>query len=152
MMIKLPKPVNACQREFEVLCQKGGGTSGGPPRTKVQELLRNYGQRLNQHGFGSMREQIECYPEANPWYICFAFGLSWGHLAKLDLDFTGAVVGLLEQWNDQDLRTARHFCLERGPEPIKLSLRGAQMLFGRVTLPSGRPDTLEKLSRARNAG
>jgi hypothetical protein len=28
-------------------------------------------------------------------YACFAFGLAWGHLAKLDLEFTGSVDGSL---------------------------------------------------------
>jgi hypothetical protein len=55
---------------------------------------------------------------------------------------------LLNSWNDEDLRLARTFHLERGPQPIEQSLRGAQMLFGRVTLPDTLPDTLERLKRA----
>jgi hypothetical protein len=39
------------------------------------------------------------------------------------------------------------FHLERGPAPIEQSLRGAHMLFSRVTLPDALPDTLERLQR-----
>jgi hypothetical protein len=95
-----------------------------------------------------MAEHLGAYPDANPWHVCFAVGLCWGHLAKLDVDFTGAVVNLLADWNDEDLATARSFHLERGPDPIEQSLRGAHMLFGRVTLPSTLPSTLRQMSMA----
>jgi len=91
---------------------------------------------------------MAAYADANPWYVCFAIGLSWGHLAKFEIEFTGAAVSLLSSWNDEDLRLARTYCLERGPEPIEQSLRGAYILFSRVRLPSDLPDTLERLSRA----
>jgi hypothetical protein len=80
--------------------------------------------------------------------VCFAIGLSWGHLAKFEIAFTGAVVSLLRSLNDADLHVVRTFGLERGPDPIEQSLRGAHMLFSRVTLPSTLPDTLERLDRA----
>lgn len=50
--------------------------------------------------------------------------------------------------NDQDLRVAAGFHLERGPEPIEQSLRGAYSLFSRVLLPEHLPDSLERLGRA----
>lgn len=46
------------------------------------------------------------------------------------------------------MRLARTFGLEHGPEPIEQSLRGAHILFSRVTLPATLPDTLERLGRA----
>jgi hypothetical protein len=85
------------------------------------------------------------YADANPWHVCFAIGLSWGNLAKFQTEFTGAAVSLLRSWNDEDLRLARTFHYERGPEPIEQSLRGAHILFSRVTLPPTLPDTLERL-------
>lgn len=148
MREKLPAPLNETQREFARLCGLGGGARGGPARGKVQELLRVSGQKLNGYAYRLMSEQMSAYPEANPWHVCFAFGLSWGHLAKLDVDFTGAAVGLLEHWNKEDLSVARGFCLERGPAPIEQSLQGARTLFARVTLPAALPATLEQLHRA----
>src|SRR3981081_3249196 len=131
----LPKAINALQREFAELCKKGGGQKGGPARGKVQALLKTYGKHLNEYAHSETVEQLQTYAEYDPWHVCFAIGLSWGHLAKLDLDFTGAVVGLLRGWNDDDLKTAKQFHMERGPDPIEQSLRGAQMLFSSVTLP-----------------
>jgi hypothetical protein len=141
-------PTNSTQVEFNKLCELGGGVRGGPVRTKVCELLRSSGQDLNQFAYSETAEHISACINANPWHVCFAIGLSWGHLAKFEIEFTRAVVSLLSFWNDDDLRLARTYGLERGPEPIEQSLRGAQMLFSRVTLPSILPDTLERLSRA----
>jgi hypothetical protein len=95
-----------------------------------------------------MIEQLAAFPTANPWHICFAFGLYWGHLADLDTGFTGAVVRVLENWDDADLKVAQSYQLERGPQPIMQSLAGAKNLFGRVTLPQTLPTTLKQLERA----
>jgi hypothetical protein len=143
-------PTNQTQIEFNKLCELGGGVRGGPARTRVCELLRSSGQDLNEWAYSETAEHMRTYADANPWHVCFAIGLSWGHLAKFELGFTGAVVSLLKSWNDDDLRLARTFGLERGPEPIEQSLRGAHMLFSRVTLPTTLPDTLERLSRAQD--
>jgi hypothetical protein len=142
-MPALPKPLNAVQRDFSELCKKGGGQKGGPARGKVQTLLRNYGKHLNEYAHSETVEHLATYADFDPWHVCFAIGLSWGHLAKLDLDFTGAVVRLLREWNDDDLKTAKLFHMERGPDPIEQSLRGAQMLFSSVTLPKGSPETIK---------
>lgn len=150
MKALIGKTVNDCQTEFNRLCQLGGGMGGGPARTKVRDLLRASGQRLNGMAYREIAEHLAAYPEANPWHICFAVGLSWGHLAKLDVDFTGAVVGVLEAWNGSDLANAKTFALERGPDPIEQSLAGANNLFGRVTLPAALPDSLERLGRAQD--
>lgn len=144
----MSKPINDTQKEFAKLCQLGGGTAGGPATGKVLDLLRASGKRLNKWAFEAMKEQMDEFPEANPWHVCFAMGLSWGHLAKLDLEFTRAVTGLLAEWNDADLRDARSYFMERGPDPIEQSLVGAHMLFGRVTLPDELPDTLDRLDMA----
>jgi hypothetical protein len=143
-------PVNDTQREYRRLCQLGGGVRGGPARGKVLELLKHSGKSLNAIAYREMAEHFSSFPEANPWHICFSVGLCWGHLAKLDVDFTGAVVGLLANWNDDDLVAARSFSLERGPDPIEQSLRGAYMLFERVILPTELPSDLQQLSRAQD--
>jgi hypothetical protein len=139
----ISNPINAVQREFVILCKKGGGPKGGPARTKVQALLRHYGQVLNKFAHTAIRDHLSVYSEFDPWHVCFAVGLSWGHLAKFDIDFTGAVVRLLQNWNDEDLKTAKLFHLERGPEPIEQSLVGAHMLFSNVVLPKVLPNTLK---------
>lgn len=150
MKITLPEPLNQTQREFRRLCELGGGRSGGPAEGKVRELLRASGKRLNAFGYAIMKEHLTAFPSANPWYVCFAVGLSWGHLAKLEVEFTGAVVTLLAEWNDDSLKIARSFHMERGPQPIEESLRGGWSLFTRVVLPTELPPTLERLRRAQD--
>jgi hypothetical protein len=144
----ISKPINELQEEFNVLCGKGGGVRGGPVRGKTLELLRAYGQRLNLGASEEVQKHLSEFPNANPWHVCFAMGLCWGHLARVDLTFTEAVIGCLEKINDADLKTAGSFHLERGPAPIMNSIKGAYMLFQQVVLPPELPTTLQKLGRA----
>lgn len=141
----MAQPINDTQREFAKLCQLGGGTKGGPARGKVLDLLEASGKRLNAMAYQAMHQQMQECADANPWHVCFAMGLSWGHLAKLDVNFTKAVVRTLENWNDDDLKDACSYYLERGPEPIRQSLVGGYALFDRVPLPPKLPTTLETL-------
>jgi hypothetical protein len=136
------------QRDFRELCEKGGGPNGGPAREKVQALLENAGKTLNDFAYDEVAEHLTALPNRNPWHICFAIGLSWGHLAKLDLTFTEAAVNVIEDWNSTDLKTACSFHLERGPDPIHDSLSGGRQLFERVKLPENLPDNLKSLGRA----
>jgi hypothetical protein len=114
----------------------------------VQELLHESGSLLNAFGHQQAQEHLAQHVSANPWYVCFAIGLCWGHLARLELDFTTAVVRLLDNWNAADLAAARQFHLERGPNPISESLSGAYTLFRRVALPPALPATLDRMRRA----
>src|SRR5262245_50889751 len=148
MRAPISNPVNDTQRVFNELCERGGGVRGGPARGPVLRLLRESGQGLNRIAVREMTENLAAFPTANPWHICFAVGLAWGHLAKLEVAFTEAVVNVLANWNDADLRRAQSFHLERGPQPIAQSLAGAHTLFGRVTLPAALPSSLETLARA----
>jgi hypothetical protein len=148
MKAPISKPVNDAQRVFNELCEKGGGVKGGPVRGKALDLLRATGQSLNKLATSEMQNHLAAFPNANPWHVCFAVGLAWGHLARLELAFTDAVVRVLADWNDKDLRLAQSFHMERGPEPIAQSLSGAHILFGKVTLPATLPSTLDQLSRA----
>jgi hypothetical protein len=144
----LPKPINDTQRRFADLCDKGGGTKGGPARTQVQRLLRESGKNLNAIAEKEVAEHFAALPDINPWHLCFAIGLSWGHLAVLDIAFAEVATRLLADWNDADLKLARKFHHERGPDPIEASLRGAYQLFEKVILPKELPTTLERLGRA----
>ncbi len=148
MRAPIANPVNDTQRVFNELCEKGGGVRGGPARGKVLRLLRESGQALNTIAIREMTENLVAFPAANPWHICFAVGLAWGHLARLDLAFTEAAVNVLANWNAADLEQAQSFHQERGPEPIAQSLAGAHALFAKVTLPTALPSTLEQLARA----
>lgn len=143
-----PKPINDVQNEFRGLCEAGGGARGGPPRTKVQQLLRSAGKNLNAFAFSEVSAQLPALPNHNPWYVCFAIGMSWGHLAKLDLTFTEAAANLMSNWNSADLNVARSFHMERGPQPIHDSLSGAHQLFQIVKLPDSLPNNLESIWRA----
>jgi hypothetical protein len=140
-----PKPVNDTQRVFKDLCEKGGGPKGGPARLKVQQLLKESGQALNVLAYEGVAEHVKELASTNPWHICFAIGLSWGHLAQFDVEFTRVATRLLGSWNDDDLKIAREFHYERGPEPIEDSLRGGHMLFSKVKLPEALPDNLDRL-------
>lgn len=144
----LPKPINGTQEQFHKLCELGGGQKGGPARPKVQQLLKESGQSLNMMAYSETAEHLKEHSKFNPWHVCFAIGLSWGHLAKLDLEFTGAAVRCLENWNDDDLALAKSFHVERGPEPIEHSLIGGYTLFQKVKLPDGLPDNLIQIGRA----
>ncbi|MBO1362007.1 hypothetical protein J2D73_19685 [Acetobacter sacchari] len=78
----IPNPLNDTQRRFNELCEMGGGSRGGPARTKVQELLKQSGDVLN---IGAERYAANClkeFSDLNPWHVCFAIGISWGHLAQ----------------------------------------------------------------------
>ena len=103
---------------------------------------------MNNLATREMTDHLAAFPTANPWHVCFAFGLSWGHLAKLELAFTEACVNVLTSWNAADLQRAQSYHMERGPEPIGQSLTGAQILFGKVTLPVQLPSTLKQFERA----
>src|ERR1043166_6574932 len=148
MRALISNPVNDVQKEFNVLCTNGGGVRGGPVRGKTLQLLRTYGKKLNVGASTEVRIHLDTFSDANPWYVCFALGLCWGHLARVDLDFTSASIGSLFDLNDADLRVAGKFHLERGPEPIINSLKGAHTLFQLVQLPKAIPTTLVSLGRA----
>lgn len=146
--IGFPKPTNEAQTEFRKLCESGGGVKDGPPRIKVQQLLRKAGQSLNVFGFDEISSHLAALPNHNPWHVCFAVGMSWGHLAKLNLTFTEAVANLMINWNASDLQSACSFHMERGPQPIHDSLSGAYQLFQAVKLPDGLPNDLKTIGRA----
>lgn len=143
-----PAPINDAQKAFRELCEKGGGPNGGPPRGKVQALLDDAGKSINEFAYEEIEEHLTALHDRNPWHVCFAVGLSWGHLAKLDQTFTEAAVNCLEGWNGSDLKTACSFHLERGPDPIHDSLSGGYQLFQKVKLPEELPNDLKKLGRA----
>jgi hypothetical protein len=146
----IPNPVNDTQRGFNELCIRGGGQRGGPARTRVQTLLADSGRQLTGIGRGEISEHLSHYASDNPWHVCFAVGLCWGRLARLDLEFTRAAVRLINEWNDADLRLARRFHYERGPDPIEQSLMGAHVLFGKVVLPARLPESLDRYRRAQD--
>lgn len=141
-------PINETQRRFEELCRHGGGLKGAPIKSKVLDLLCASGKALNESGYDAAKEQFEAHPNANPWHVCFAIGVAWGHLAKLETGFTTHVVGALSELNEDDLKGACSYHLERGEEPIRQSLIGAYSLFQKVTLPAELPTTLDRLYMA----
>lgn len=144
----ISKPINNLQREFNVLCEKGGGLKGGPARGKVLELLKAKGHVMNASASQAIIGQFESFQDANVWHFCFAMGLVWGHLAKFDADFTAAAIAYLKDGSSADLRVAAKFGIDRGPDPIVQSLQSGRVLFGKVTLPEDIPNSLEMLHRA----
>lgn len=148
--MKLQKPINDVQARFAELCAKGGGVKGGPPRTKVQEALREGGQKLNQFAEHEIADALSLCAGSNPWKVCFAMGLCWGHLAKLHDDYFKAAVGYLETGAHADLVEASHYHNERGPTPIEQSLRGGKILFDKVVLPATLSDSLPRMKQAQD--
>ena len=151
MFFEISKPINDTQREFNVLCKLGGGVRGGPARTRVQVLLRDSGKSLNELAYTEIERMLTDLPDRNPWHVCFAVGLSWGHLARLEIDFVDAATRALKELYDSDLKVASSFHYERGPEPIEQSLRGGHVLFERVRLPESLPTTLGALRKCEDA-
>lgn len=144
----ISKPINNLQREFNALCEKGGGMKGGPARGKVLELLKTKGKTMNAEASRAIIDQFESSEGANVWHFCFAIGLVWGHLAKFDPDFTAAAVAYLKDGASADLQVAAKFGIDRGADPIIHSLQGGRVLFGKVTLPEDIPNSLDMLHRA----
>jgi hypothetical protein len=139
-------PVNGTQRRFAELRAKGGGRDGGPEKGRVLELLRDSGRALNEYGYAEAREQLEAHPAANPWHVCFALGLAWGHSARMETAFTTHAVNFLADHKEYDLQHAQSFYLERGPEPIEQSLLGAHQWLQTHKLPEALPTTLDGLA------
>ncbi|WP_084570591.1 hypothetical protein [Methylosinus sp. PW1] len=150
MAFSIPNPTNNVQREFNKYCELGGGVRGGPARGRVQELLRSYGKRLNGLAHEETKKAFSENPGANPWHVCFAVGMVWGHFAQLTPEFIAASIRLMENWNDADLKVAKAYPLEKGTDPIEHSLRGAHVLFQKVVLPERLPDTLVGIARAQD--
>lgn len=151
MKVRLPKALNDVQRAFEELCAKGGGVKGGPARTKVQELLKESGQHINtKFAEPEITNGLKLCAGANPWKVCYAVGLGWGHLAALNDIYIVAAVDYLETGNSKALSVASAQHLERGPEPVEQSLLGGAGLFGRVVLPATLASSLADMRRAQD--
>ena len=145
---KIAKPINSTQLEFNMLCDKGGGSKSGPLPHKVKALLARSGKALNEIARSQAAEHMMEYADRNPWHVCYALAMNWGHLAQRDLAFTGAAVGLLVDWNDTDRKLASKFRTNRGQAAVENSLLGAYEVFNNVTLPKTLPDTLPAMQDA----
>lgn len=148
MKALIKEPVNDAQKAFNLLCEKAGGTGGGPSQTAVLDLLKDSGQALNRFAISQVASHLSALPEANPWHVCFAIGLSWGHLAKLDIAFTEAATIALRDGTRENLQRAGAFHLERGPQPIIDSLTSGRTLFSTVLLPDSLPSNISRLDHA----
>jgi hypothetical protein len=141
---------NKIQHRFKELCDKGGGPGGGPTRGKVQQLLKEAGESLNAFGFSETEEHLKTFSDRNPWHVCFAVSLAWGHLAQLKLEMTDAVVTFLETGEGIWLDEAAKFCMERGPDAMRKPLVGAREVFSNLKLPDVLPNTLVGVKNAEN--
>jgi hypothetical protein len=144
----ITKPLNGAQAKFNELCLLGGGRKGGPAHGPTQALLAQAGKSLNKLAYHETTENLNKFAEYNPWHVCFAVAMAWGHLAQMDPDFIESSVRLLADWNDHDLKIVRKYCTERGPDTVQKSLIGGHMMFRDVVLPKALPTTINKLRDA----
>lgn len=139
---------NKIQHRFKELCEKGGGVGGGPTRGAVQKLLQEAGSTLNEYAYEQTETHLLAFAIKNPWHVCFAVSLAWGHLAHLELDMTEAVVEFLESGDGVWLDRAAKFHLERGPDAIRQPLASAYHVFNTIRLPDQVPDSLNGIKNA----
>jgi hypothetical protein len=142
--------MNEIQRRFQQLCELGGGPRGGPARGRVQALLKEAGERLNRLAYQETQDALANNSGADPWHVCFAVGLGWGHLALLENDFVASAVTYLGDGDPLALDDASTFHNERGPEPLRASLASAKYLFDRTRLPNQLPSTLSGIKSAQD--
>lgn len=142
--------MNEIQRRFQQLCQLGGGQGGGPTRGRVQELLKEGGERLNRLAYQETRDALTNNPGADPWHVAFAVGLGWGHLAVLSDEFVRNAVDYLGTGDPLRLDDAAAFHNERGPDPLRASLASAKYLFEHTRLPKQIPPTLSGIKSAQD--
>lgn len=148
--MKIKHSINSIQRRYNELCDIGGGPGRGPKLEDVRKLIKAGSEKLNDLGQEEIDAALNAFPNRDPWKVCFAVGLCWGHLAKYDLDFVDAATRSIESLNDTDLNSAASFHLERGQGPIKQSLQGASVLFEKTRLPNEIPSTLSDLKQAQD--
>jgi len=146
----IAKPVNPVQKRFNEICEEGGGPGGGPTRGKVLALLETAGKQMNVEAFEVATSNLARLCDANPWHVCYAIAVCWGHLARLDDRFIDAASALMSEWDDDLLREAKMFPLERGVDVIEDTLRAGHIMFEKVRLPAALPDTLEGLRKAQH--
>jgi hypothetical protein len=135
---------NKIQHRFKELCENGGG----PLRGKVQALLKEAGTSLNEFGFEETALHLDKFSDRNPWHVCFAVSLAWGHLAQLKIEMTEAVVEFLESHDGLWLDEAAKYCMERGPDAIRRPLANAYQVFETTRLPANLPTTLKGMKSA----
>jgi hypothetical protein len=51
-------------------------------------LLAKAGKTLNEIVYTEMASQLATFPQYNPWHVCYAVAMGWGHLAQLEQAFT----------------------------------------------------------------
>lgn len=137
-------PVNGLQEQYNELCKVG--RPAGPDRRRVQDLLLWGGTELNKLAFGETERFLQELPDRNPWYVCFAIGMAWGHLAQLESTFVRAAADVLTEWNGEDLTTAMDYSMDRGPEVIHNTFSGGRRVFEAVRPPADLPDELPRIA------
>jgi hypothetical protein len=114
----------------------------------VQVLLKESGQQLNKLAKAEIDHSLSLCAERNPWHVCFAVGVAWGHLAVLNDDYLLAAVSCLEELSDAELKVARQYHYERGPIPVEQSLRGGFQIFSTIAFPDKLPLSLKGMRSA----
>lgn len=144
------EPLNGLQERFNELCRFREGKPTSQFRSEIQDLLLWGGVELNKLAFGETERFLDELSNRNPWHVCFAIGMAWGHLARLESAFVRAASDVLGDWNGEDLTEAMGYPIERGPEVIHNTLAGARLVFEAVPPPDALPSDLPRIAAYQN--
>lgn len=147
MSLLISKPLNRIQRDWNALVHDASAENRKIGRSELHRLLITKSRPHTDFAINEMQSQLGELHKYNPWHVLYALGLAWGHFASLDIGFTSEAVEAIATGSPTATAAACKYHLERGPDGIERSLRGARQLFALVPPPATIPDNIRSLAR-----